>query len=133
MSFKFALGKPPAAKMPAYRAMPLGQQLTQGDAPRAKAMAASAIASWPYTVYFGSLHGQTNDSDGGGDVATCTSSQAAQSGKYGPDAAFAYAHKHGLENGDGPREVEALGSTFSVFGKGERGCPKGGFHCSPPW
>ncbi|MFG6465266.1 CehA/McbA family metallohydrolase [Roseateles sp. BYS87W] len=97
VSFKFALGKPPAAKMPAYRAMALGQQLTQGEAPRAKAMAASAIASWPYTVYFGSLHGQTNDSDGGGDIASCSSSQAAQTGKYGPDAAFPYAKARGLD------------------------------------
>lgn len=96
-SFKFVLGVAPVAKMPAYRAMAMGSQLGQGDEPRAKAMAASAIASWPYTVYYGSLHGQTNDSDGGGDLATCNSSQAAQSGKFGPDTAFPYAKSKGLD------------------------------------
>jgi hypothetical protein len=96
-SFKFVLGAPPVAKMPAYRAMALGGQLGQGEEPRAKAQAAAAIASWPYTVYYGSLHGQTNDSDGGGDLATCNSSQAAQSGKYGPDTAFPYAKSKGLD------------------------------------
>ena len=96
-SFKFVMGTPPVAKMPAYRAMPLGSQVTGADAPRAKAQAAAAIASWPYTVYYGSLHGQTNDSDGGGDLATCNSSQAAQSGKFGPDTAFPYAKSKGLD------------------------------------
>ena len=96
-AFKFVIGAPPVAKMPAYRAMPMGSQMAGGDAPRAKAMAAAAIASWPYTVYYGSLHGQTNDSDGGGDLATCNSSQAAQSGAYGPDVAFPYAKSKGLD------------------------------------
>jgi hypothetical protein len=96
-SSKFALGAAPTVKMPAYRAMALGSQLGQGDAPRAKAMSASAIASWPYTVYYGSLHGQTNDSDGGGDLATCNESQPAQTGKYGPDTAFPYAKGRGLD------------------------------------
>jgi Bacterial Ig domain/Bacterial pre-peptidase C-terminal domain len=97
LSFKFALGPAPSAKMPAFRAMALGNQLSQGEQPRAKALAAAAIASWPYTVYYGSLHGQTNDSDGGGDVASCNSSQAAQTGEYGPDVAFPYARGKGLD------------------------------------
>lgn len=96
-SFQFVIGAVPAAKMPAYRAMALGSQVTGGDVPRAKAMSAAAIASWPYTVYFGSLHGQTNDSDGGGDLSTCNESQPAQTGKYGPDAAFPYAKNRGLD------------------------------------
>lgn len=94
---KFVLGATPVAKMPAYRAMALGSQIAQSGAGRAKAMAASAISSWPYIVYYGSLHGQTNDSDGGGDLATCNSSQAAQSGAYGPDAVFPYAKSKGLD------------------------------------
>ena len=97
LSFKFALGAPPIAKMPAFRAMAMGSQLSQGEQPRAKALAAAAIASWPYTVYYGSLHGQTNDSDGGGNLSTCDSSQAAQTGQYGPDAAFPYAKGKGLD------------------------------------
>jgi len=96
-SFQFVIGAAPAAKMPAYRAMALGAQLGGGEVPRAKAMSAAAIASWPYTVYYGSLHGQTNDSDGGGDLATCNESQPAQTGTYGPDTAFPYAKGRGLD------------------------------------
>lgn len=96
-SFKFVVGAVPQAKMPAYRPMALGSQLSSGEVPRAKAQSAAAIASWPYTVYYGSLHGQTNDSDGGGNVATCNASQPAQTGQYGPDAAFPYAKARGLD------------------------------------
>lgn len=97
-SFKFAMGAAPTIKMPAYRAMALGSQVGQGDPARAKAMSASvSVGSWPYTVYYASLHGQTNDSDGGGDLATCNESQPAQTGKYGPDAAFPYAKAKGLD------------------------------------
>ncbi len=97
LSFKFVMGAAPVAKMPAFRAMAQGYQLGQGEQPRAKAMAAAAIASWPYTVYYGSLHGQTNDSDGGGDLSNCNSSQAAQTGEYGPNVAFPYAKSKGLD------------------------------------
>ena len=96
-SFQFVMGAAPQARMPAFRAMPLGSQLSGGEVPRARAQSAAAIASWPYTVYYGSLHGQTNDSDGGGNVATCNESQPAQTGQYGPDAAFPYAKAKGLD------------------------------------
>ena len=97
ISFQFVLGATPVASMPAYRAMPLGGQVGAGEAPRARALSATAIGSWPYTVYYGSLHGQTNDSDGGGDLATCNESQPAQTGRYGPDTAFPYAKGRGLD------------------------------------
>lgn len=96
-SFKFALGAAPVARMPAYRAMALGAQVNGGDGPRVKAQSAAAMSSWPYTVYYGSLHGQTNDSDGGGNVATCNESQPAQTGQFGPSAAFPYAKNRGLD------------------------------------
>lgn len=97
VSFKFALGAAPTAPMPAYRAMALGSQLSGAEEPRRQAQSAAAIANWPYTVYYGSLHGQTNDSDGGGNVSTCSSSQAAQTGQYGPSTAFPYAKGKGLD------------------------------------
>lgn len=50
-----------------------------------------------YTIYLANLHSQTNNSDGGGNVATCASSQGAQTGEFGPDAAFPYALAHGLD------------------------------------
>ncbi|MBB5204653.1 hypothetical protein HNQ51_001967 [Inhella inkyongensis] len=94
---KFVLGAIPKARMPAFKAMPLGSELAQGGEPRRKALAAAATGSWPYTVYYGTLHGQTNDSDGGGALATCSSSQAAQSGQYGPADAYPYAKSKGLD------------------------------------
>jgi hypothetical protein len=93
-AFKFVLGARPSPRCRSTAPWP-GQPARRGEAPRAKALAASAIASWPYTVYYGSLHGQTNDSDGGGDLATCNSSQAAQSGKFGP-------MRPSLRQGQGP-------------------------------
>lgn len=97
ISFQFVLGATPVAAMPAFRALALGSQVVPGEAPRSKALSASALPNWPYTIYYGSLHGQTRDSDGGGDLATCNSSQAAQAGTYGPDAAFPYAKSKGLD------------------------------------
>ncbi|MBL0030422.1 MAG: carbohydrate-binding protein CenC [Rhodanobacteraceae bacterium] len=57
----------------------------------------AATGSLPYTIYFGNLHGQSNDSDGGGAIGSCTSSQPAQTGAYGPADAFTYARGRGLD------------------------------------
>jgi len=51
----------------------------------------------PYTVYYGNLHSQTAHSDGGAPVADCRGAQAPQSAPHGPDAAWPYARKHGLD------------------------------------
>ena len=67
-----------------------------------------ATGSLPYTVYYGNLHSQTNDSDGGGAIGSCTSSQSPQTGAYGPSAAFAYAKQGG--------EVEVEWSTSETMG-----------------
>ena len=58
-----------------------------------------AAASPPaYTVYFGNLHSQTNHSDGGGNLATCTGAQNPQSGTAGgPTEAYTYAMNKGLD------------------------------------
>ncbi len=78
--------------MPAYTPMRLG---SVGG--RSRALAAPATGSLPYTIYFANLHSQTNDSDGGGEISTCRSSQPAQSGTFGPAAAYAYAKSAGLD------------------------------------
>ena len=81
------VGAMPKVAMPAFDPLPTA---TSGKAQ-------AATASLPYTVYFGNLHGQSNDSDGGGAIGSCTSSQAAQSGAYGPADAFNYARGRGLD------------------------------------
>jgi methionine-rich copper-binding protein CopC len=104
------IGATPVAKTPAFRAMHTGQQAAAAPAVAAKAAeasvpaatsvrmsAASATASLPYTVYYGNLHSQTNHSDGGGDLASCTGAQNPQSAAYGPTDAFNYAKGRGLD------------------------------------
>jgi len=65
--------------------------------PHADQRAVDPPAGLPWRIYLSNLHSQTNHSDGGGDVATCTSSQGAHTGEFGPDAAFAYAMANGLD------------------------------------
>jgi hypothetical protein len=89
------LGAPDRPAMPAFKALPVG---ASGDAASGgDAKSAPATGALPYTVYFGNLHSQTNDSDGGGAIGSCSSSQAAQSGQFGPAAAFPYARNRGLD------------------------------------
>ncbi len=104
-SWEMRVGNPPTPKMPAFAAMKtsatanIEAKNTESSA-AAKAgdtNAAPSTASLPYTVYYGNLHSQTNHSDGGGNVATCTSSQAAQTGQFGPADAFVYGKNAGLD------------------------------------
>lgn len=89
------LGVPARPAMPAFKALPVG---VSGEAASGEDIkSAPAAGALPYTVYYGNLHSQTNDSDGGGAIGSCTSSQPAQSGQYGPAAAFPYARDRGLD------------------------------------
>jgi Bacterial Ig domain len=85
------VGNPPMPAMPAFNA------LKTNPAKAGAEKSASATASLPYTVYYGNLHSQTNHSDGGGNVSTCASSQAAQTGQFSPADAFPYAKNAGLD------------------------------------
>ena len=84
------VGNPPVPAMPAFNALPTAasntaaRQSSKGRTEAAVARAAPATGSLPYTVYFGNLHSQTNHSDGGGTIGSCTSSQPAQTGAFGP-------------------------------------------------
>jgi hypothetical protein len=87
------VGNPPTAIMPEFSAL----ETNAVNANSALEKSAGATASLPYTVYYGNLHSQTNHSDGGGNVASCSSSQAAQTGEFGPADAFPYAKNAGLD------------------------------------
>jgi hypothetical protein len=87
------VGNPAMPTMPAFNAL----ETNPAKANLKPAKSAPATASLPYTVYYGNLHSQTNHSDGGGNVASCTSSQAAQTGQFGPADAFPYAKNAGLD------------------------------------
>ncbi len=85
--WELVIGDAPKVEMPEFLALPNSKT----------GRSESAKGGLPFTVYYGNLHTQSNDSDGGGDVATCSSSQPAQSGAYGPGVGFEYARNRGLD------------------------------------
>ncbi|KQZ47732.1 phosphotransferase [Massilia sp. Root1485] len=87
-AWDIAVGSVPAPALPAFSPLPTG---------RARMMAMPAPGALPYTVYYGNLHSQTRDSDGGGPVDNCHGAQDPQTAPYGPDAAYPYARRHGLD------------------------------------
>lgn len=109
-SWEIGIGKPVAQTMPAFAPLPISRQRVDG---RGKSGAAAgtaargddgastaslaATASLPYTIYLGNLHSQTNHSDGGGALASCTGAQNPQSAAFGPADAYAYAKGRGLD------------------------------------
>jgi Bacterial Ig domain len=82
------IGTPPKISMPAFAPLPVGA---------AQAKSLPSPGGLPYVIYLGNLHTQSNDSDGGGNVATCSGSQGAQTGQFGPGDGFDYARNHGLD------------------------------------
>lgn len=101
-TFDIQVGRPARPAMPAFRALSMNaasgnamaagrKQGTPEDASR------PSMGGLPYTIYFGNLHSQTNHSDGGGEISTCTGAHAPQSGTYGPAQAFQFALTEGLD------------------------------------
>jgi hypothetical protein len=88
-AWQIAVGQLPAPPMPRFDPLP------GSSAPPLQA--APAAGALPYTIYFGNLHSQSNHSDGGAELAGCNGSQNPQAGRYGPDDAFDYARKRGLD------------------------------------
>lgn len=84
-TWDFQVGDVPAPAMPAFAGF---------GRPGQPAMLKGATQ---YTAYLGNFHSQSNHSDGGGNVATCTSAQGAQNGQYAPADGFAFARAHGLD------------------------------------
>lgn len=82
------IGQVAKAVMPAFEALPVGQS---GDA-AAKARPANGF---PYTIYYGNLHSQTNHSDGGAEVSGCSSSESPQAGQVDPAGAYAIMRSRG--------------------------------------
>ncbi|MES2049658.1 MAG: Ig-like domain-containing protein [Pseudomonadota bacterium] len=105
-SWPMQVGAVAAPSMPAFTALPQAQaqrakaqtSAVSGAAkPGAKTQAMVAASTLPYTIYFGNLHSQTNHSDGGGNLSSCTGAQAPQSAAFGPADAYQYAMNRGLD------------------------------------
>jgi hypothetical protein len=87
-SWDIAVGSVPAPALPAFAPLPGRRGVLQ---------AAPAPGALPFTVYYGNLHSQTRDSDGGAALDACKGAQDPQTAPFGPDAAFPYAREHGLD------------------------------------
>ncbi len=103
-SWELAVGKTSAPAMPAFQPMQTTRpaQLdskmdSKSDQPFSVQAAAPATGSLPYTVYFANLHSQSNHSDGGGAVNSCSGSQAPLAAPFGPSDAFIYGKGRGLD------------------------------------
>ncbi|MFN8011292.1 MAG: immunoglobulin domain-containing protein [Holophagaceae bacterium] len=87
------VGRVPAPSVSPRAPLPVGAR--QGEAAAAApakeggAMASRpATASLPYTIYYGNMHSQTNHSDGGTPVGSCSGAETPQAGTQGPTEAF---------------------------------------------
>jgi len=86
-SWQIEVGPAQTPATPRFAPLPVGRTLQAAPAPGAL----------PYTVYLGNLHSQTNHSDGGAALDSCKGAQEPLKAPYGPEAAYAYAHQHGLD------------------------------------
>ena len=95
--WEIVVGAPSVAAMPS--AATVAAPLPKPNAStRLRAAVAVATTQPAYTVYFGNLHSQTNHSDGGGNLASCSGAQNPQTGTAGgPAEAYAYAKNRGLD------------------------------------
>lgn len=101
-SYDVVVGQVVAPDMPSFHALsmhrPGNQQANAALAsPSLQSSQALTASGLPYTIYYGNLHSQTNHSDGGGVLSSCTGAQAPQSGAYGPSDAYQYAMNRGLD------------------------------------
>ena len=93
-SWELAVGQTASAPMPPFAPLQTAQPAPAGVSMMASA---PATASLPYTVYFANLHSQTNHSDGGAPVTSCSSASAPLSTPNGPAEAYTYAKGRGLD------------------------------------
>jgi len=112
-AWDIVVGEPDTVAMPAFGALPTRVGMPAAGTASSTSVAATgsagvvqesatrasvaATGSLPYTVYYGNLHSQTNHSDGGGTLSSCTGAQNPQAGAYGPTDAFNYAKGKGLD------------------------------------
>jgi hypothetical protein len=87
----------------------------------------------PYTIYYGNLHSQTNHSDGGTPVASCTGAATPQTGSLGPADAYAMMqtqaggdfllaseHNHMYDGSTGTNSSAVPANAIALFQSGEQ-------------
>lgn len=108
-SWPLQVGAASKISMPDFRALAVASKSvvsksvasnsrSMSSPPPQSAMApAVPAATLPYTIYLGNLHSQTNHSDGGGAIGSCSGSQTPLAAPYGPTDAYQYALNRGLD------------------------------------
>jgi len=107
-TWSIRVGNPAMPAMPEFVALPtlrntsaemnnLSSANSTKRVEKAQLQSQAATSALPYTVYYGNLHSQTNHSDGGGNVSSCTGAQAPQAGPFGPSDAYLFASNQGLD------------------------------------
>ena len=94
-------------------------------------MASVAASTLPYTIYYGNLHSQTNHSDGGTVLASCSGAESPQAGSYGPTDAYtmmqaqaggdfllASEHNHMYDGSTGTNTAATPSAANSLFNSG---------------
>ncbi|GAC1627948.1 MAG: CehA/McbA family metallohydrolase [Nevskia sp.] len=89
------IGEPARPSMPVFQRLPAASRASPASAVTTQSV--PAPSPLPYTVYLGNLHSQTNHSDGGGALSSCTGAQNPQAGAFGPTDAYTYALGRGLD------------------------------------
>lgn len=94
--FPMEVGHPARPALPPFHPLPFHRAAPQVGGSRPTSLL-PATGGLPYTIFLGNLHSQTHDSNGGGDVATCTGAQDPFAAPYGPADAYQYAFNAGLD------------------------------------
>ncbi|AXK73429.1 carbohydrate-binding protein CenC [Lysobacter sp. TY2-98] len=87
-SYDVQVGSVAPARMTARVPLRVGAQSAAAPSQSLVAQAVPATGGLGYTVYYGNLHSQTNHSDGGTPLASCSGAENPQAGTMGPTDAY---------------------------------------------
>ncbi len=127
--FDIRIGEVALPSMPSFGGLGHGAATRAGKG--GGAIQSVAAATLPYTIYYGNLHSQTNHSDGGAPVASCSGSEVPQGGQYGPTDAYAMMdvqaggdfllaseHNHMYDGSTGTNTAADPTTANNLFGSG---------------
>ena len=83
------IGRVAPARVSKIEPLAVGVQQDIAARQRGSVKSAPATGGLPYTIYYGNMHSQTNHSDGGTALASCSGSESPQAGDFGPADAYA--------------------------------------------
>ncbi len=123
------LGRVPAARLQPMTPLRTAKQSRQSAG--STSLKVEAGSGLPFTIYYGNMHSQTNHSDGGAAVSSCSGSQAPQAGVSGPGDAYtmmrvqaggdfllASEHNHMYDGSTSTRTTAVPADAIALFDSG---------------